>query len=88
MAVTVLLAGVAGAGLGVLVTARLHAVGGFWGERFAATRFRRANLPVGATVALAVAVAVPSIALELVVAAVAMGEAAIAGRYFDPLPPA
>lgn len=84
---TVLVASLAGAGLGIVVTARLHAGGGFWAVRVAGTRFRRANLPVGGVLALAAAVVFAGAAAELLAAAVTMGEAAIAGRYLDPLPP-
>jgi hypothetical protein len=60
---------------------------GWWGRRIGRTRWRRANLPAGGTLMVALALVFPAIAWLLLIAAVWMSAAAIAGRIVDPLPP-
>ncbi|MDQ3721799.1 MAG: hypothetical protein M3376_01745, partial [Actinomycetota bacterium] len=48
---------VLGSVVGVTVTAWLHDGDGFWSRRLGRSRFRRANLPVGGTVAAVAALA-------------------------------
>lgn len=58
----------------------------FWGCRLGRTRARRANLPVAGTVLVVMAAFFPAAAGTLIAAGVAMGVAAVAGRFIDPLP--
>jgi hypothetical protein len=81
----------AGLAAGIKVTKGLHEDPdpGRWGERLGSTRLRYANLPLGGTVALAVAIVAPdgitpgirALGLGALVGAVGYG-------FFDPLPPA
>jgi hypothetical protein len=81
----------AGLAAGIKVTRGLHqdAEAGRWGERLGGTRLRYANLPVGGTIALAVAIIAPDVVTPAVRA---LGLGAFAGAvgygFFDPLPPA
>ncbi len=79
----------AGLAAGIKVTRDLHQDPdpGRWGERLGSTRLRYANLPLGGTVALGVAIIAP----DLVTPAIrALGIGALAGAvgygFFDPLP--
>lgn len=86
-----ILATLAGTALGVVVTVRLHATSTGWGRRLGRTRFRRANLPVGGTIAALLAVVAHragsrELVGPLVAAAAAMAVTAIGWRYVDPLP--
>ena len=58
----------------------------FWGRRLGRTRARRANLPVAGTVLVVLAAFFPGASGTLIAAGVAMGAAAVAGRFIDPLP--
>jgi len=79
----------AGLAAGIKVTRGLHQDPdpGRWGERLAGTRLRYANLPVGGTLALVVAVVAPD---AITPAVRALGLGALAGAlgygFFDPLP--
>jgi hypothetical protein len=79
-----------GLAAGINVTRRLHQDpdSGRWGERLGSTRLRYANLPVGGTIALAVAVIAPDSVTPCIRA---LGLGALAGAlgygFFDPLPP-
>lgn len=80
--------------VGVIVTWWLHAGGGypkgFWQEPLWSTRARRANFPVGATlatVAAGVSWLVGGPTQEIGAAGLGMGLAAIGGWVVDPLPP-
>lgn len=56
----------------------------FWGQRIGRSRWRRANLPVGGVLLLALAAAFSSPAF--LAAAVAAAVPPILGRFIDPLP--
>ena len=84
---------VAGLALGVVVTRNLHGNPGkrFWNERLGATGFRRANLPVGGTLAGIVSGVLslagqPDAALIVGGAAIGMALGAIGVGFMDPLP--
>jgi len=82
---------VAGAGLGIFVTRRLHRRVGGWGARLGRSRFRRANLPVGGSCTLVLTLTLPTpgvLVPVLLGASAAMAATAIGWRYVDPLPPA
>jgi hypothetical protein len=80
----------AGLAAGIKVTKGLHQDpdAGKWGERLGSTRLRYANLPVGGTIALAVAIVAPDAVTPGIRA---LGLGALAGAlgygFFDPLPP-
>jgi hypothetical protein len=79
----------AGLAAGIRVTRGLHQDpdSGKWGERLGSTRLRYANLPVGGTIALAVAIVAPDAVTPGIRA---LGLGALAGAlgygFFDPLP--
>lgn len=80
-----------GLALGIGVTDRLHGQATGWGRRLGRSRFRRANLPVGGTIAALLAVVAQlagsrELVGPLVAAAAAMAVTAIGWRYVDPLP--
>jgi hypothetical protein len=80
-----------GAGLaaGIKVTRGLHQDpdAGRWGQRLGGTRLRYANLPVGGTIAIAVAVVAPDrIAGTLRAAGFGALVGALGYGFFDPLP--
>ena len=60
---------------------------GWWGQRIGSTRWRRANLPAGSALMLALAVLIPAAAPHLIAAAIAMAAPPIAAAALDPLPP-
>jgi len=79
----------AGLAAGIKVTRDLHhdPDPGRWGERLGSTRLRYANLPLGGTIALFVAIVAPDV---ITPAIRALGVGALAGAvgygFFDPLP--
>jgi len=79
----------AGLAAGIKVTRDLHQDPdpGRWGERLGKTRLRMANLPVGGSIALAVAIVAPDVVTP---ALRGLGLGALAGAvgygFFDPLP--
>ena len=74
--------------LAATITAIAHAKvpPDWWGHRLGRTRARRANLPVAGTVLVVSAAFFPGASGTLIAAGVAMGAAAVAGRFIDPLP--
>ena len=81
----------AGLAAGIKVTRDLHSDpdAGKWGDRLGSTRLRYANLPVGGTIAIVVALLLPKRAAG---PARALGAGAVVGAVgwgiVDPLPPA
>lgn len=59
---------------------------GWWGQRIGRTQWRRANLPAGGLLMVVLALVCPAAAWLLLIAAIWMSVAAIAGRIIDPLP--
>lgn len=74
-----------GVGVGACVTSWLHDHSEFWSQRLGYSRFRRANLPVGAVVGF-LALGVFGWNSQLFGASIGMGLIAISWRYVDPLP--
>lgn len=75
-----------GAAAAALVTSWLH-YSPFWGQRLGSSRFRRANLPVGGSIAIAAGLIAPTGGSVLLAAGIAEAIVAIAWAWVDPLPP-
>lgn len=84
--VTVLASATVGSALAAAVTATI-ADHWWWGQRLGRSRFRRANLPVGGSLAIVGAELIPAGSTALLAAGIAASTTAIGWRWVKPLPP-